>query len=121
MGLDIYFYDKHGEEVESQVDLKITHNLNTIVEECGKVWNRRHYELIWRPDELFGVPNGKVPVRNILLRLPTLIEDLIDNELELRKFLPQNGWGTYEGLISFLCDYLKECYKNKNGFVYCCR
>lgn len=121
MSLDIYFLDNGGEYVEQQTYLNITHNLTTIVDECGKIWGRKHYEVIWRPDELFNLRNGKVPVKLIINRLPMLINDLIENEAELTQHLPSNGWGTFEGLIEFLCDYLKECYKHKEDYVYCCR
>lgn len=89
MGLSIYFLDNNGEDVEQQVCLNITHNMNKVAD--------------------------------IIHRLPTLLEDLINNEVELRQYLPSNGWGTFEGLISFVCDYLKECYKHKEAYIYCCR
>ena len=121
MGLNIYFLDSNGEDVEQQTCLNITHNMSKLVDECGKLVGEDHYELVWRPDELFGVDNGKVPVKLIINRLPVLINDLIENETELTKHLPSNGWGTFEGLICFLCAYLKECYIHKDSFVYCCR
>ena len=121
MGLSIYFLDNDGEDVEYQEHLGITHNLNKIVDECGKLVGKEYYELIWIPYELFNLPNGKVPVKLIINRLPVLINDLIENETELTKYLPSNGWGTFEGLICLLCSYLKECYINKDSFVYCCR
>lgn len=121
MSLSIYFLDNNGEDVEQQSHLNITHNLNTIVDECGKLVGKEYYELIWIPDELLGVDNGQVKVADIIHRLPTLLEDLINNEVELRQYLPSNGWGTFEGLIGFVCDYLKECYKHKEAYIYCCR
>jgi len=45
----------------------------------------------------------------VLQRLPALIADLIKHEKELVQHLPSNGWGTFENLIEFLCDYLKDC------------
>lgn len=121
MSLSIYFLDNNGEDVEQQVCLNITRNLNKVVDEYSKLASKEYYELIWRPDELLGVDNGKVPVSFVLRRLPVLINDLIENETELTKYLPSNGWGTFEGLICLLCNYLKECYRNKDSFVYCCR
>ena len=121
MSLSIYFLDNNGEDVEQQVCLNITHNLNKVVDECGKLVGKEYYELIWRPDELLSVDNGKVPVSFVLQRLPALIADLIKREKELTQYLPSNGWGTFEGLVDFLCDYLKDCYKHQNDFVYCCR
>ena len=121
MGLNIYFYNKRGDDVEYQEHLGITHNLNKIVDECGKLVGKEYYGLIWRPDELLGVDNGKVPVSFVLQRLPALIADLIKYEKDLVQYLPFNGFVGFEDLIDFLCDYLKDCYKHQNDFVYCCR
>ncbi len=121
MSLNIYFLDNDVEDVEEQEHLGTTHNLSKIVDECGKLVGKEHYKLIWRPDELLGVDNGRVPVSSVLQRLPALIADLIKHEKELVQYLPSNGWGTFEDLIDFLCDYLKECYKHQNDFVYCDR
>lgn len=121
MSLDIYFQDMLGNDIEVDSNLNITHNLNKIVDECGKIWGRKHYELIWRPDELFKIPNGEIPVKLVVNDILVLINDLIENESGLIKYLPSNGWGTFEGLIEFLCDYLKECYKHKEAYIYCCR
>ena len=121
MSLSIYFLDNNCEDVEQQVCLNITHSLKKVVDECGKLVGKEHYELIWRPDELFNLPNGEVPVKLIINRLPVLINDLIENETELTTHLPSNGWGTFEGLICFLCNYLKDCYKHKEAYIYCCR
>ena len=121
MGLNIYFYSsKNGKELECE-GLGITHNLNTVVDELGKLVGKPYYEVIWRPDELLDCKNGEVPVGFVLQRLPALIADLITHEKDLVQHLPSNGWGTFEDLIDFLCDYLKYCYKHQKYLVYCCR
>ena len=120
-GFEYLLFNKSGDDVEYQEHLGITHNLNKIEDECGKIVGKEYYELIWRPDELLGVDNGKVPVSFVLQRLPALIADLIKYENDLVQYLPSNGWGSFEGLIDFLCDYLKDCYKHQKHFVYCCR
>ena len=121
MSLSIYFLDNDGEDVEQQVCLNITHNLNKVVDACGKLVGKSYYEVIWRPDTLTGLENGKVPVLFIVSYLPDLIRDLIKYESVLTQYLPENGYGTFEWLIKFLCNYLKECYTYKNEYVYCCR
>jgi len=121
MSLNIYFFNKRGDDVEYQEQLRITHNMNNIIYECGKLVGKEYYELICRPYELLGVDNGKVPVPFVLQRLPALIADLIKHEKELVQYLPSNGLGTFEELVDFLCDYLKDCYKHQKHFVYCCR
>lgn len=121
MGLNIYFLDESGEDVEIESYLQITHNLNGVVSELGLLVGLPYYEVIWRPDGLFGLKNGEAPVTSVLNVLPHLIKDLLEFEGALTDYLPSNGYGTFEDLIRFLCDYLKECYRNKDSFVYCCR
>lgn len=121
MGLNIYFYSsKNGKELECG-RLGITHNINTVVDELGKLVGKPYYEVIWIPDELFECKNGEVPVGFVLAYLPQMIKDLIKYERVLEPFLGKNGYGTMEGLVSFLCDYLKECYRYKDDYVFCCR
>ena len=123
MSLDIYFYDgvaASSKEIEIE-SLNITHNLNTVVSELGLLVGLPYYEVIWRPDELFGLKNGEVPTVLVLKILPDLIKNLLKFEDRLTGYLPSNGWGTFESLIDFLCKYLSLCYKYKDAYVYCCR
>ena len=121
MGLNIYFLDEVGEDVEIESHLQITHNLNNVVSELGKLVGKQYYEVVWRPDELFDLKNGEVPVVLVLKLLPDLIKNLLKFEDRLTDYLPSNGWGTFESLIDFLCRYLSECYKHKDAYIYCCR
>lgn len=121
MGLDIYFYDKIGEEVEIESRLKITHNLNKVLIELDKIVPNNYYKLIWRPDELFNCENGKVKVKGVLIHLPSLIGDLVFYQDRLEKHLPKNGYGSFEWLYKFLCNYLKECCLHQDKYIYCCR
>ena len=121
MGLNICFLDENGEDVEIESYLQITHNLNNVVSESGLLLGLPYYEVIWRPDELFGLKNGEVPVGFVLKVLPDLIKNLLKFEDRLTDYLPSNGWGTFEDLIRFLCDYLKECYTNQEAYIFCCR
>lgn len=124
MGLNIYFYDGVGEgakEIEIKSHLQITHNLNTIVSELGLILGLPYYEVIWVPDELFGLKNGEVPTVLVLKLLPDLIKNLLKFEDRLTNYLPSNGCGTFESLIDFLCNYLKECYTHQEAYICCCR
>ena len=49
MGLNIYFYydDENYEEVEIESYLQITHNLNKVLIELGKLVGKPYYEVIW--------------------------------------------------------------------------
>ena len=121
MGLNIYFLDEVGEDIEIESHLQITHNLNNIVSELGLILGLPYYEVIWKPYGLFDLENGEVPVSLVLGVLPHLIKNLLKFEDHLTEYLPSNGYGTFEDLIRFLCDYLKECYTNQEAYIYCCR
>ena len=123
MGLNIYFYydDENYEEVEIESHLQITHNLNKVLIELDKISHTNYYSLIWRPNKLFNCENDKVKVKDVLIHLPSLIGDLAFYQSRLEKHLPENGYGSFERLYKFLCDYLKECCLHQNKYICCCR
>lgn len=72
---------------ESEVySANITHNLGRMAEEAGI------YRVLWRPEEI-GIEKAW------LKRRPD----------HFKAFNPSNGWGSYEGLCSFVGDYLAAC------------
>ena len=94
MGLNIYFYDGVGDgakEIEIESHLQITHNLNNVVSELGLLLGLPYYEVIWKPDELFGLKNGEVPAVLVLKTLPDLIKNLLKLEDRLVDYLPTTG------------------------------
>ena len=96
------------EEVETNevYSANITHNLNTMATEAGI------YEYLWRPDEI-GVTHATEliePLRQGLHKLKSEPE-------KYKKFNPDNGWGTYEGLIRFVENYLNACYEYPNATI----
>lgn len=123
MGLNIYFLDEDGNDIEIESHLQITHNLNKILLELDKIKCGRtcYYELIWRPDEIYGCDNGRVIVKDVLRHLPDLLKDLMYHQEKLEQHLPENGYGSFEWLYKFLCDYLKECCLHQDKYIYCCR
>lgn len=88
-------FDKESDEVFSA---NITHNLGGTAEKAGL------YKALWRPEEI-GVKHAAdlVNLLNAGLHL------LKSNPDYFRKFNPENGWGTYEGLVNFVEKYLEAC------------
>lgn len=76
----------------------ITHNLGTMAANAGI------YKCLWRPDE-----NGISIASELINPLTAGLQRLQDNPEKFKQFNPSNGWGTYEGLISFIEDYLAAC------------
>ena len=93
----ITFFKRDSDEVYSA---NITHNLAKMANEAGL------YEFLWRPDEI-GITKAKEligPLREGLHKL-----ELDPNGFS--KYNPENGWGSYEGLVSFVQRYLDACYE----------
>lgn len=84
----------------------ITHNLNTMADAAGI------YEHLWRPDE--------IEITKAKELIEPLREGLHKLKLEPEKykaFNPENGWGSYEGLVKFVEDYLNACYQYPEATV----
>lgn len=86
------------EETNEVFSANITHNLSRMAREAGI------HGHLWRPDEI-GITKAS-----------ELIEPLMEglNKLEThpdryKAYNPKNGWGDYEGLVSFVSDYLDAC------------
>lgn len=86
------------EESDEVYSANITHNLSRMAREADI------YEYLWRPDEI-GVKHANQlisPLRNGLARLKA-------DPPRYKALNPQNGWGTYEGLLQFIEQYLQAC------------
>jgi len=84
----------------------ITHNLNHMASEAGI------YKCLWRPDE------NDIEVAAQLIELLKEGLALLESDPERFKALnPSNGWGTYEGLVAFVRDYLDACMRYPNAAV----
>ena len=85
-------------ETSTVYEANITHNLNTMAEAAGI------YKHLWRPEEL-GITKAKDLIEPLAVGLASL-------QADPRKFLqlnPSNGWGDYDGLVSFVARYLSAC------------
>jgi hypothetical protein len=88
----------------------ITHNLN----EMAKAANI--YEYLWRPDEI-GISRAHELISPMRRGLALLESDAN----YFRTFNPPNGWGSYEGLIEFVREYLAACERHPYASVHACR
>lgn len=95
MSLDVYLMEMQPAEVYQR---NVTHNLNKMADAAGI------YQHLWRPGELGLTKAGELidPLRSGLVLL------LSDPE-RFKAFNPENGWGSYEGLVDFVGEYLAAC------------
>ena len=84
----------------------ITHNLNTMAAAAGL------YEALWRPDE-----NDWKKAGDLIEVLEAGLEKLKADPEKFTKYEPDNGWGTYDGLVEFTTKYLAACKANPEARV----
>lgn len=93
-------FKSEEEETNEVYSGNITHNLNRMATEAGI------YEHLWRPDEI-AITKAKQLIDPLRVGL-----DILKSDPErFKKFNPENGWGSYEGLVQFVEDYLNACYE----------
>ncbi len=97
MSLDVYL-NSDEEETTVVFSANITHNLYEMAEASGI---HRH---LWYPDEI-----GITKAAQLIEPLERGVELLKSDPKRFKKFNPSNVWGTYEGLISFVSEYLEAC------------
>lgn len=76
----------------------ITHNLGWMAKEAGI------YLQVWRPEEV-GIKKASQMVNPLEEGLALLKSD----PERFKKFEPENKWGTYNGFIEWLDEYLQAC------------
>jgi len=108
---DRRFPDKEPVTVESENDgcvysSNITHNLNTMAEAAGI------YKELWRPEEI-EITHAKMLIEPLAAGL----KKLRDDPGKFKPFNPKNGWGSYEGLVAFVSEYLEMCREHPDAQV----
>lgn len=78
----------------------ITHNLNSMAMKAGL------YDALWHPgDNKLKFAKDLIPI------LADGLERLVDSPGYFHQFNPENKWGNYEGLVTFVASYLNACRK----------
>ena len=85
----------------------ITHNLGKMAAECGPL-----YEALWRPDE-----HGLVKAGQLVETLTLGLEALRADPDKFAPYEPENKWGSYDGLVAFVADYLEACKSHPDALV----
>lgn len=101
MSLDIYITAKRETEIYKD---NVTYNLSEMYYKCI--------------DKEKGFK--KLDGMNCKEALPIInnaIQDMLNNADEYRKLNPENGWGSYEGLLSSLQEMRNCCENNPDGTI----
>ena len=103
MSLDVYLEVVRPCQIYSG---NVTHNLGKMAAEAGI------YQCLWRPDEL-GITKASQLIEPLRAGLALLKSD----PARFRAFNPPNGWGTYDGFVKFVEEYLNACGENPEASV----
>ena len=76
----------------------ITSNLGKMADKAG-IWIH-----LWEPNE-----TGITTAKQLVEPLNAGLNRLKSNPSFFKQFNPPNGWGTYDGLVQFVEDYLNAC------------
>ena len=106
----------------SVYDANITHTLGKMAEavEFGVEWKGEGeltlYDVLWRPDE-----HGFKYARDIADLLDIGWNILLSDPEKFKKLNPENGWGSYDGLVNFVYNYRNACWDNPDAELSVCR
>ena len=111
MSLDIDLVEKWEGAVFSK---NITHNINTMADNVPVGNDTTLYDIMWDlEDKLHNSTKAKqiaIPLTNALIYINT-------HEKELSEYNPENGWGSYYNLQSFVEQYLIACCTYPNARI----
>ena len=84
----------------------ITHNLTEMADKAGV------YKCLWHPEELeIKLAGEMIPL------LSSGLEKLVSNPEYYKTFNPPNGWGSYDGLVKAVTEYLNACKENPDAEI----
>ena len=84
----------------------ITHNLTEMADKAGL------YTCMWCPEELDIKTAG-----DMIGFLENGIKELLSNPEYYKTFNPANGWGSYEGFVVAVGEYLQACKDNPDAEI----
>ena len=85
----------------------ITHNLGKMAGEVSLSNGKTLYDILWRPEE-----HGFYFAREISELLDEGWNILLSDPEKYKRYNPENGWGSYDGLCDFVYKYRNACWDN---------
>lgn len=85
----------------------ITHNLGKMAENVKLQNGFTLYDVMWRPHE-----KGLYCASDISELLDQAFNILLSEPNFYKTFNPENGWGSYDGLVKFVYEYRNACWDN---------
>ena len=94
----------------------ITHNLGKMAGSVILSNGNTLYEVLWRPDE-----HAWKFARDISEMLDEGLNILMSDPQKYKAYNPENGWGDYDGLVSFVYRYRNACWDTPDAELSICR
>jgi hypothetical protein len=109
MSLDVYLMITKPVSV---YDDNITHNLGKMADAVlvDSEKSLTLYNILWRPDE-----HGFAKASEISDYLDIGWNILLSDPEKYKKYNPENGWGSYDGLCDFVYKYRNACWDNPDA------
>jgi hypothetical protein len=95
----------------SVYEANITHNLGKMAEAVELSNGMTLYQVLWRPDEQESLKFA----RDISELLDEGNNILLSDPEKFKKFNPENGWGSYDGLVNFVYRYRNACWETPDA------
>lgn len=115
MSLDVSLLITKPTEVYSS---NITHNLGKMANAVKLSSGDTLYNILWRPDEC-------IPPYTKASEISELLDEgfniLLASPEEYKQYNPENGWGSYDGLVEFVYRYRNACWDNPDAEIGICR
>jgi hypothetical protein len=89
----------------------ITHNLGKMAGAVELSNGMSLYDVLWRPDEQEGLSFA----RDISELLDEGWNILLSDPEKYKRYNPENGWGSYDGLCNFVYNYRNACWDNPDA------
>ena len=115
MSLDVYLTKVMPTEVYSG---NITHNLGKMADQVKLDGDETLYDVLWRPDEC-NPPYVKA--QELIKPLKQGLIELLLNSTKYKEYNPENDWGSYDGLCTFVQKYIVACEENPDAEIGVCR
>jgi hypothetical protein len=94
----------------SVYEANITHNLGKMADAVVLDNGKTLYQVLWRPDD-----HGWKFARDISDMLDAGWNILLSDPERFKQFNPENGWGSYDGLVNFVYKYRNACWDNPDA------
>jgi hypothetical protein len=100
------------EEDNTVFTANITHNLNKMASNCWVDMDLTLCDCLWQPEE-----HNITQANQLIEPLEYALWELNEAQEFYERFNPENGWGTYAGLVSFVERYLVACRENPTAKI----